>query len=326
MTSPDLALTATGSRLAALADKGARRWLQLALAAIWLLDAILQLQSFMFTKGFGQTLAATAAGNPAVVADPITWSARLVEAHPTWTNAAFASVQMFLALGIAWRPTLKAALAASVAWSLGVWWLGEGLGGVLIGTASPVSGAPGAVLIYALLAVLLWPAETEGAFVAARPLGVRSARLAWLVLWGSLAYFAAQSANRTAQGLHGMLSGMTAGEPDWVASLDRGAASLLAGQGAVTSVVLAVVLAAVAAGIFGPVPAARAATALAIVVAVVIWVVGENVGAILAGSATDPNSGPLLVLVAIAYWPSGGRKLIEKKIMKLRIDSHRSNC
>jgi hypothetical protein len=72
MTSPDLALKATSSRLAAMAELGARRWLQLALAAIWLLDAILQLQSFMFTEGFGQLLAATAAGNPAIVADPST--------------------------------------------------------------------------------------------------------------------------------------------------------------------------------------------------------------------------------------------------------------
>ena len=217
---------------------------------------------------------------------------------------------MVIALGIAWRPTVKAALAASVAWSLGVWWLGEGLGGVLTGTASPVSGAPGAVIIYALLAVLLWPVEAEGTFVAARPLGERSARLAWLVLWGSLAYLAVQSANRTAQGLHGMLSGMASGEPGWLASLDRDAASLLAGQGAVTSVVLAVVLAAVAVGVYGPAPAVRAAVLLAVVVAVVIWVVGENFGAILAGSATDPNSGPLLVLLAIAYWPSGA---VEKR-------------
>jgi hypothetical protein len=167
-----------------------------------------------------------------------------------------------------------------------------------------VSGAPGAVIIYALLAVLLWPAEPNGAFPAARPLGVRAARLAWLALWGSLAYFAVQSANRTAQGLHNMVSGMAADEPGWLASLDRDAASLLAGHGTVTSVVLAVVLAVVAAGVFGPTPAARAAVVVAIVVALAIWVVGENFGGILSGSGTDPNSGPLLVLLAIAYWPS----------------------
>ena len=308
MTPPDLALKATGTPRLAAIHQGTRRWLQLALAAMWLLDAILQLQSFFFTQGFGQMLAATAAGDPAVIAGPVNWSARLIEAHPTWTNAAFATVQMFLALGIAWRPTLKAALATSVAWSLGVWWLGEGLGGVLAGTASPASGAPGAVILYALLAVLLWPVESEGAFVAARPLGVRSARLVWLAVWGSLAYFAVQSANRTAQGLHQMLSGMASGEPGWLASLDRDAASLLAGQGTLVSVVLAVVLGVVAVGIFGPVPAARAAVLLAIVVALVIWIVGENFGGILTGSGTDPNSGPPLVLLAIAYWPSGSRR------------------
>ena len=206
----------------------------------------------MFSKGFGQTLAVTAPGNPAIIADPITWSARLIEAHPTWSNAAFASVQLFLALGIAWRPTVKLALAASVAWSLGVWWLGEGLGGVLNGTADPVTGAPGAVILYALLAVLLWPTDRAGPFEAARPFGAGPARLAWLALWGSFGYFAVQGANRAAQGLHSMMSGMAAGEPGWLATVDRDTASLLAGRGTGVSVVLAVVFAVIAVGIYLP--------------------------------------------------------------------------
>jgi hypothetical protein len=47
----------------------------------------------------------------------------------------------------------------------------------------------------------------------------------------------------------------------------------------------------------------RAALALAGLVAVVIWVVGEGFGGVFSGPATDPNSGPLLVLLAAAYWP-----------------------
>ena len=257
----------------------------------------------MFSKAFGQTLAATAPGNPAIIADPITWSARLIEAHPTWTNAAFASVQLFLALGIAWRPTVKLALAASVAWSLGVWWLGEGLGGVLNGTADPVTGAPGAVILYALLAVLLWPTGRAGPFEAARPFGARPARLAWLALWGSFGYFAVLGANRAAQGLHSMMTGMAAGEPGWLASLDRGTASLLAGRGTGVSVAPAVLFVVIAAGIYLPARGARAAVALAAAVALLIWVVAENFGGILAGSGTDPNTGPVLVLLAAAYWP-----------------------
>ena len=46
---------------------GWRRTLQLALAALWLLDAVLQYQSFMFSQGFPRMLAATAAGNPRIM-------------------------------------------------------------------------------------------------------------------------------------------------------------------------------------------------------------------------------------------------------------------
>jgi hypothetical protein len=285
-----------------------RRWLQLGLAAIWLLDAVLQLQSFMFGKGFSQLLAASASGNPWFVADPITWSARLIANHPTWTNAAFASVQLFIGAGIAWRPTVKVALAASIPWALGVWWFGEGFGGVLNGTANPVMGGPGAVLIYAILAVLLWPTDRNGPFEAARPLGATPARLVWLILWGSLAWFSiGPAASRTSQATRTMIAAMASGEPGWLASLDRNAANLVAGEGTTVGVILAVVLSLVAVGVFLPVPGARAAQVLAVLVAVVIWVVGENFGGILTGSGTDPNTGPLLMLLAAAYWPAVSR-------------------
>ena len=279
------------------------RWLRLGLAATWLLDALLQLQPVMFTKAFGQTLATTAGGNPAVVADPVNWSARLIQGHSAWAGAAFATVQVLLAAGIAWRPTVKVALTASVAWSLGVWWLGEGLGGVLNGNASTVSGAPGAVIIYALLAVLLWPAGRDAPFEGARPLGVLPARLLWLAVWASLAWFAITGANRTSQGLPGMMSAMAAGEPAWLASPDRGAAALLGGQGALAAAVLALVLCTIAAGIFLTAYWARAVVLLAFGVAFVIWAGGENFGGIFAGSATDPGSGLPLMLLAAAYWP-----------------------
>ena len=55
---------------------GWRRGLQLALVALWLLDAVLQYQTFMFSQGFPRMLAATAAGNPAGVAGPVTWAAQ----------------------------------------------------------------------------------------------------------------------------------------------------------------------------------------------------------------------------------------------------------
>jgi hypothetical protein len=282
-----------------------RRLLQLALGALWLLDAVLQAQSIMFTRAFGHMLADSAPGNPALVAHPISWSASLIAQHGTATNALFAAVQLLLGLGIAGRRTVRVALAASIAWSLAVWWLGEGLGGVLTPAASPVTGAPGAVIIYALLAVLLWPRDRPGRpapFVAAQAVGAPAARAVWLVLWGSLAYFAVQPANRAPQALANMISAMSAGEPGWLSAVGHGAATLLAGQGLLASVLLASALAVVAIGVYLPRPVARATLLLAVVLAAVTWVVGQALGEILTGTGTDPGTGPLLMLLAAAYW------------------------
>jgi hypothetical protein len=169
---------------------------------------------------------------------------------------------------------------------------------VLTGNASPVSGAPGAVLIYAALAVLLWPTDRGNApapFVAARAVGARASRALWLALWASMAYFSLLAANRAPQGLRDMISGMAAGEPGWLSSIDRFAAATVAQHGLTAAIVLATLLAVI--------PAARAALVLAIVVAAAIWVFGEALGTIFTGGGTDPNSGPLLALLALAYWP-----------------------
>jgi hypothetical protein len=291
--------------VAARPSLDASRALQLVLAAIWLLDGVLQYQAFMFTSGFNQMLASTAAGNPAVIAKPITWDATLVSHHMVALNAIFATIQLLVGLGIAFRPTVRVALAASVVWSLGVWWFGEGLGGVLNGGASPLNGAPGAVIVYALLAVLLWPADRRvpPPFIAARAVGAHVARALWAVLWLSLAYFALTPDNRAPQGVNGMIAGMESGEPVWLQDLQKGAASLVAGQGLAASVVLAVALVLIAVGVYLPARIARATLVLAIVVSALIWVFAQAFGGILATGATDVNSGPLLALLALAYWP-----------------------
>jgi hypothetical protein len=152
---------------AGVAALDARRRLQLLLAGLWLLDGVLQLQPAMFTRQFPAMLAESAAGQPGAVAGPVTWAARLITEHPAPANAAFAALQIALGLGLAWRPAVRPALAGSVVWGLAVWGLGEGLGGLLTGTASPVEGAPGAALLYAVTAVLLWPPRPEGSSTSA---------------------------------------------------------------------------------------------------------------------------------------------------------------
>jgi hypothetical protein len=302
----DTAPPAPQASLAPQAGLEARRALQLVLAAVWLLDGLLQYQPFMFGKAFGQSLGVTAPGNPGFLARPITWDATLAEHHAVLLNVIFATIQLLLGLGIAFRPTARLALGASIAWSLAVWWLGEGLGGVLNSTANPFTGAPGAVIVYALLAVILWPSGREQAhspFVAARAIGPSIARVLWAVLWLSFAYFALIPENRAPQALSQTLAGQVSGEPGWVGAIERHSAALIGQQGLATSIVFAVAFVLIAVGVFLPRPYARAAVILALVVSAVIWVVGEAFGMILASGATDPNTGPLLALLCLSYWP-----------------------
>jgi MYXO-CTERM domain-containing protein len=73
-------------------------------------------------------------------------------------------------------------------------------------------------------------------------------------------------------------------------------------RAALLTVGLAVAFALAAAGIFVP-AAKRPAVLIAAVAAAFVWVAGERFGSLFSGSATDPNSGPLLLLVAAAFWP-----------------------
>ena len=316
----------TGTRLA-WGPPDERRVLQLVLATIWLFDGVLQLQPIMFTRQFGNLMIAPMAnGNPSAVAHSITWASRIIAHHSVSTDAAFASIQLLLGLGIAWRPTVKAALAASIVWSCFVWWFGEGLGGVIsMKAADTVSGAPGAVLIYAVLAVLLWPTDRAGAdtpFTAARAVGERVARPIWVLVWGGLAFFALLGPNRSADGLRDLVSSLSSGEPRWLAMLDRHDANLLDHRGLSVSITLAVVLGIIALSVYMPRRLARLMSIVAVVLALGIWVMGENFGQVFSGSATDPNTGPILALLAVAYWrrdpaPAAAVATVKRRDMSL---------
>ncbi len=284
-----------------------QRTFQLVLATVWLLDAVLQIQPFMFapgSDGFSGMLRGLASGNPSWVAHTITWNASIVDHHPVLTNTTFALVQFLIGFGIVWRRTLKPALGLSIAWSIAVWWFGEGLGGVLTGQATPFGGGPGGVLFYALLAVLLWPTEgSDQPFVAARSVGVRAATVIWVVVWVVLALLAVVGSGRSPQALHDLVATVNSGQPAWLAHADRASEYLFLHDGTTMAILLAVVCLVVAAGVFLPAQFAKATLVLAVVVFAVIWVAVQDVGGVLAGGATDPDAAPLVIVLALTYWP-----------------------
>src|SRR4051812_27821377 len=142
----------------AISSGVSRRHLQIALGLVWLLDGALQAQPFMFTRDFAtQVIAPLAQGQPDFVSAPVHWVSTVIAAHPAAWNVPFAGIQLLLGAGLLVRRTARPALAASIAWGLGVWSFGEGLAGLAGGDASLTAGAPGSALLLAILAAAAWP-------------------------------------------------------------------------------------------------------------------------------------------------------------------------
>ncbi len=277
----------------------------LGLATIWLLDAVLQLQPFMFTKGsegFSGMLHTMGANNAGWVSHTITWNASVVYHHAVLANTLFALVQFVIAFGIISRRTTKAALALSIVWSLAVWWFGEGLGGVLLGTASPFGGGPGAVLIYAVVAALLWPRQGDDApFVAARAWGVGRAKVVWTAFWAVSALLAVVGHARQADTLQSLIP--SDGQPGWLTSLDQHTSRFFQHHSAAAAFLLCAVCLLLAVAVYLPPRVAELVLTAGLVGVLAIWVLVQDLGGMLAGGATDPNAGPILALLILSYWP-----------------------
>jgi hypothetical protein len=269
-----------------------RRHLQIALGLLWLLDGALQLQPFMLGTGFArQVVAPTAAGQPHFVAGPVQWGANIIAAHPVAWDVPFAAVQLLIGLGLLVPRTARLALAASLPWALGVWFFGESLAGLASGHASLLTGAPGSVLLYGVLALAAWPRLDASHEAPARWLP-----LAWAVLWIGAATFQALPGQNTGTAVAGAIN---SGAPGWPGRLDASVAGWITRHG--TAVVVALVVAEALIGLGALYRRTRApAVAAGFVLALAIWVVGQDFGLLYTGQATDPNTAPIIALMAIA--------------------------
>jgi hypothetical protein len=278
-----------------------RRHLQVALGLLWLLDGVLQAQPFMFTRGFAtQVIAAAGQGQPGFVAGPIDWVVTVIAAHPVASNVPFAAIQLLLGVGLLMPRTARLALAASIAWALGVWYLGEGLSGMASGHASLITGAPGSALLYAVLAAAAWPRREGSREGPAAWLPV-----AWAVVWVGAAVFQALPSQNSGTAIASALTAGTDGAPAWLASLDNSVGAWVAHHG-----VLVVTLLVITEALIGVGALARRtrvpAVAFGLALTLAIWVLGQDLGALYTGQATDPNTGPLLALMAIALLAGRG--------------------
>jgi hypothetical protein len=256
----------------------------------------------------GEVFGEAMARQPSWVAAPMRTVDGFYGRDLTLWNTLAAQIQLGIGFGLVLsRRTVKTALTVSFAWALAVWWFGEGFGGLFSNTLpSPLMGAPGAVLLYALIGLLVWPTDRRSGRSAAGmgPLGERGAQLTWALLWTLAASLWLTNANRAEGATAAMVKSMAATSPPWLASVQDWAARLAQGHGTTIAIALAALSAAIALGVFAPAPLRWAALVLGIAISLGYWLFGQSLGGpFWASSATDFNAAPLYVLLALALLP-----------------------
>jgi hypothetical protein len=292
--------------------------LQVVLGLFWILDAALQFQPFMFGRSFvTNSILANASGQPPVIGWLITHVGNVISPDVAVWNTFFALIQLAIGSGLLFRRTVRPALALSFAWVLGVWFFGEGLGMILTGTATALTGAPGSVLMYGLLGLLSWPrAAGEPAGDADAPVGLASsaagqglggattALASWSGYWVLAAVLFVLPDNRTTTSVSSAITGMAPGSPSFYAHFLTSFGQHFNSTGTQTAWVLAI--ASLAIGL-GPLLVRRPGPFLLAggVLAAVWWIAAQGwLGGVFTGSGTDPNTGPLVVVLALAMVPA----------------------
>lgn len=295
-----------------------RRTLQRVLGALWLIDGLLQLQPQMFTMNMvNGIMKPMLQGQPGLFEPSLQFIVTQTTLHLTAVNLVIAIVQICLGLGFLLLSDrwVKELVVASIAWAFIVWYGGEGMSMLLTGQASILTGAPGAVLLYPLLGLAVYPrkrsrASSPGVPAKIRDDGLLSRRFLRWVLAGFWCFAALLQL-----------------QPNWwrPGQISQ-ALGAMVGQGGLNTVLVDPVLQRLSnatANIEVPLNIALIVVFLAlgvglaivreeqlrpfliasIVVSVIFWYCSEAFGMILTGMATDFNSGLLVVVMALACWP-----------------------
>ncbi len=304
-----------------------RRKVQVALAVLWIFDGFLQLQGRMFTDSFVRhVIAPAAAGQPLVVSGGINFGIHIFLSHAVFFNSLIAIIQLGIGVLILRKQTVRLGLILSVFWGLFVWYFGEGLGGMLGGHALLLMGAPGAALLYAVLALGVMPQTDREEQSKGRTPSYWLA-FVWAVLWVSGGIYQLLPGQNSVSSLSKMIAGNAVRAPGWLANIDIHVAGWINGLGSavrpMTSGVhmnmtemaqmpvkagmgywfilfLAMLQIFIGLAIFMPAVWRRVGIYIGLILSIGFWVVGQSLGGYFTGLATDPNSAPLFILLGLS--------------------------
>ena len=296
-----------------------RKGLQRVLGVIWLIDGLLQLQPQMFSGNMiNGIMKPILEGQPGFLESTFQFIVNTITHNLTAVNLLIAVVQVLIGLGFLFLSDrwVGRLVIASFLWALVVWFGGEGMSMLLTGTASALTGAPGAVLLYPLIGLAVWP-RTPGQqpFLSGSApvssddglLSRRGLRYVLSAFWFIMALLQLQPYWWQSGQISGAIGGMTGAGGLNGAVVDP---VLTALSNATTNIEvplnMLLILVFLGVGIVLALPGdryVRPALIASIVVSVLIWYFTQAFGMILTGMATDFNSGLLLIVIALGVWP-----------------------
>jgi hypothetical protein len=280
------------------------------LGVLWLIDGLLQLQPQMFTMNMvNGVMVPTVGGQPGPVAATLQWIIAVTTHNLVLVNLLIAVIQIVIGVLLISGLWVRGTIIASVVWALIVWYGGEGMSMLFTGQAGILTGAPGAVLLYPLLGLLVYPRkEDPEQGLLPRP----TFRYIFAGFWFFSALLQLQpfwwQPEQISQAISGMV-GQGGLDGFLVDPLLQGVSNLTAHSEILLNIVLIVVCLALGfALVFVKEKQLRPVLVASIVVSVLIWWLAQGFGMIFTGMATDFNSGLLLVVMALACWPRVARQ------------------
>jgi hypothetical protein len=288
---------------------------------LWILVGFLQLQPQMFTMNMvNGVIAPTVDGQPTLIAASLHWIIGITTRYLVPINWGIALIQIVIGVWLLSGRAVRLAILLSVVWAVVVWYAGEGMSMLLTGQASILTGAPGAVLLYPLIALTFYPRQQADG-VEQNVLSRRGLRYFLAGFWVFAALLQLQpywwqssqiSQQIAAMYSPGTLSGVLI-DPSlhWLSGITSGIEAPL-------NISLIVVFLALGIGLFlAKDKRIHPWLVASIIASLAIWWFNEALGMILTGMATDFNSGLLLIVIALACWPHIGHPAsIEREPVK----------
>ncbi len=285
------------------------------IGALWLLDAFLQIQPSMFSMNMvNGTLLPIIQNQPPLIAANLNWIVAVSSTHLSLLNWGITLVQAAIGVALLTGRWIRETVVISAVWGLILWYAGEGLSGLLTGQSSALFGAPGSVLLYIIITFVIvlqykepidYTAANDRSVSLQQRVFMRRALGGFWIFAGLLQlqpyWWQYGQISNTISTLYnpGTLQGALV-DP----ILHGLAAATLPVEGLLNALLVVFFIALGVWILAAKSSSLHTALVVSLIGAIGLWWFFEAFGMVFSGMSTDPNTGPLIILMTLALWES----------------------